>query len=348
MGKPRRKKARTESGDEKAEASTSRGKDREGSGSSDFVTKKDLEQVVSKLLTKHLGAKHSPATGLASNQSSGSEDNNSDFGSSGSESDSEITFEGEEKGFKSVVNSHLKPSQKAKIWSFQYIKLHTILPPSYTVQDEEREYEDMQFKRDESGQVKVKSKGNRENSLSFKEWNDAFDVLASTIIEKYPLKAQGLIKYRMDIRHAYSKFRGNAWRDYDEKFRRKHNGSDDDWAKKDVDEWLNVFSTNTGREQPVVGRGRGRRTQFNTSGAGNTAGRPLLTCHQYNKGLECKSRPCRYHHLCENCQGSHPVFSCEARSSQQGHGHSPTKSFATAKQQQGVQTASSGVLPRKH
>ncbi len=81
-----RKKERTESGHEKVEASTSTCKNSEGSGEGDFVTKKDLEQLVSKLLSKQPGAKHSSASRLASNQNSGSEDNNSNFGSSGSES----------------------------------------------------------------------------------------------------------------------------------------------------------------------------------------------------------------------------------------------------------------------
>ena len=345
MGRPRRKKAKTDSEQDKAEASTSKGQSTGGgSGSGDFVTKQDLEQLVTKLLTKHSAAKHSAPSDLASDQSSDSEDNNSDLGSSGSESDSEITFEGEKKGFKSVVNSHLKPSQKAKIWSFQYVKLHTILPPSYTAHDEGREYEDFQFKRLESGHVKVRSKGNKEHNLTFKEWNDAFDVLASTIIEKYPQKAQGLIKYRMDIRHAYTKFRGTAWRDYDEKYRRKHNGSDEDWGIKDVEEWLNVFTASSGREQPVASKGRGKSTQ---SSAGGATSRPLLTCHQYNKGLECRSRPCRYHHLCEGCQGRHPVFSCGTTQSHQGHGHSPAKSFKPANQQQGARPTTSGILPRK-
>ncbi len=345
MGRPSRKRAKTSSNKDTASTSTENVQSPRG-GSSEFVTKKDLEQLVNKLLAKQSPTKHSTAASKHAPASDSSSEDNSDM-NPGSESDSEITFSGEQKGFKSTINGQLTAAQKDKIWSFQYVKFKSILPPSHTAGDEDRDFEDLQFGKTVTGGFKLRTKSTKDINITFKEWNDAFDVLASTIIEKFPRKSQQLIKYRMDIRHAYSTFRGNAWRDYDEKFRRKHNGVDSDWGAKDTDEWLNVFTAgNKDTKDQTASKGREKSTQ---GAAGKSVGVPgrILTCNQYNKGLACRTRPCRYHHLCEGCKGNHPIFACNT-TSQQSHGQSQ-RSFRPAGQQipTTIPTTTSGVVARK-
>ena len=257
-----------------------------------------------------------------------------------SDTENEVTFAGKQ-SYKSHINGHLKTSQKDKIWSFKYVPLHTILPPSYSIRDEERDYEDIKLQRTpDSGQFKVKSSSKRERELSFKEWNDGYDVLASTIIEQYPEKAQGLIKYRMEIRHAYVKFKGNNWLRYDETFRRKHASIDSDWGVKDTDEWMNIF-TGEARDVPA-GKGRGKKSSVGTK---QTSAAPaFLTCHNYNKGLHCAFNPCRFNHVCETCRGDHPAVNCQGAMPNYGQGGNKANRRPAGASQH---TTSSGVLPNK-
>ncbi len=99
----------------------------EQSGSKpEYVTKQDLDRALKKLLQKK---------SKQDSRSSSDSDQASDTSSQDTDTDCEIEFKGKS-AFKSRINAHLKPSQKEKIWAFQYVKLHSILPPSYTSQDD--------------------------------------------------------------------------------------------------------------------------------------------------------------------------------------------------------------------
>ncbi len=319
------------SGSSEEESSSSRKKPK-------YVTQQDLEKVLKKLQNQQQRQLKQQKRGRQHDEDSSSEADCPD----GSDTDTsgEISFQGNI-DFKSKVNSHIKPAIKEKIWKFQYVRLHTLLPYTYTAQDDDRGYEDIQMRRSETGNFKLKSKDSKEYSLSFGAWNDGFDILKSTIIEKYPEKTQSLIKYQMDIRYAFTRFRGNLWREYDERYRRKHNTVDDDWAEKDMDEWLNVFSAPKDRSYSNNnGRGRGRG-YINNNDKNRQPGR--RTCHSYNKNIPCVSQPCMYIHACEMCRGNHPVFRCTSVSNQsQNQGQ---RSFKPKQDYGEARPSTSGIIP---
>ena len=56
---------------------------------------------------------------------------------------------------------------------------------------------------------------------------------------------------------------------------------------------------------------------------------PQSFCQNFHKGLNCKFNPCRFKHVCFQCNQNHPIFSCPLRSHQAQYKYSNPSSTAS-------------------
>ena len=85
-----------------------------------------------------------------------------------------------------------------------------------------------------------------------------------------------------------------AWRSYDESFRRLKESVNLPWQKT-VDEFRIKAATLSSKVH--------RPQSFPSKNSSKT-------CFVYNKGEKCKFYPCNYSHSCSNCKGNHPKAKC--------------------------------------
>ena len=111
---------------------------------------------------------------------------------------------------------------KTKIWANEYIDFRSLLhnqeeePLSITIS---------------AGKIDVAQSVKRKQPLTINQWTDAFLVYASIYIEKHRDEAGNLMKYAHMIRELSRLYVDQAWRTYDESFRKLRESSLLPWQK---------------------------------------------------------------------------------------------------------------------
>ena len=143
--------------------------------------------------------------------------------------------------------------------------------------------------------------------MSIEKWTSAFHIFMSVMIEKYPGKAQELLKYARDIRLAAS--RSNTWFKYDEQFRiRKAVKPHSSLGDVNSEFWLLYVSSNSNSTQGNPTQNSNTRTSNYSDPPSKSPNKP---CYTYNDGKLCPFFPrCRYSHSCSRCRGKHPQVKC--------------------------------------
>lgn len=138
--------------------------------------------------------------------------------------------------------------------------------------------------------------------ISIAQWTDAFFIFAAVYIEKYPTEAPHLLKYGHTIREIHQLHGDNAFRSYDEQFRK-------------LKESLNVPWQNTIQELRLKAA---TNTRTFSSKVTQNSGQPFRSrfCFQYNRGERCTRNPCSFRHACMQCRGNHPKSKCSESSKQ--------------------------------
>ena len=141
--------------------------------------------------------------------------------------------------------------------------------------------------------------------LSIDSWTSAFIIFISVMIEKFPAKAQELLKYLRDIRIAAT--RSNLWPKYDEQFRlRMSNHPLASWGQINQEFWLLYVSN---QAQPQKRTQSNQRSNFTSSN--QASHNTNMYCRFYNKGMNCNFFPrCKYRHACSKCGDNHPSTRC--------------------------------------
>lgn len=137
------------------------------------------------------------------------------------------------------------------------------------------------------------------------QWLQAFSIYASVVVASFPGRARDLWAYQLLILRTFARFRGLAWLNYDEAFRR-------DAAARHVTDWssmhLELFSYHTSasvRAQPSPDLLVRRESTGAVSGT--------TICRSWNSGRCISTHPlCRYLHVCDvpSCRGPHRRISC--------------------------------------
>lgn len=239
-----------------------------------------------------------------------------------------------------LLGTSIPQKVKDKIWGDEFIEMN-VLTPSY-VEDPVSVF---------ISQKKFSVINNNKNKtpLTIEQWTSAFLVFMDIYIEKRPEHARSLLKYMHTIREMYDLFGDEAWRVYDERFRRLRESLPLPWGKL-VDE-LYTKSANSlvTTKQKNTFRSPSRYTNTTlistatTTGKSNSGPNPnqnrytyrVKTCLFYNRGEPCK-QPCPFKHICHHCKGQHPRYQCgDYVFKINGQNNSTNTSYTTGKQGSG-------------
>lgn len=180
----------------------------------------------------------------------------------------------------------LSTKVKTKIWNNEYIDFRTIInsreePLSVSIS---------------SGVINLHQNNKFKTPITMTQWTDAFLVFAAVFIEKFPAEAPHLLKYGHMVREIYHLHGDNAFRAYDEQFRKLRESVNVPWQHP-IQELRLKAATATRAYPPKI-----PQTQ--------TQPFRVRYCFQYNKGERCHKTPCPFRHSCMQCKGYHPKSRC--------------------------------------
>lgn len=190
------------------------------------------------------------------------------------------------------LSSSVSIKIKSKVWNNEFIDFRTLLstreePLSVSIS---------------SGVINLHQGPKFKTPISITQWTDAFFIFAAVYIEKYPTEAPHLLKYGHTIREIHQLHGDNAFRSYDEQFRKLKESLNVPWQNT-IQELRLKAATNTRTFSPKFTQNSSQpfRSRF---------------CFQYNRGERCTRNPCSFRHACMQCRGNHPKSKCFESSKQ--------------------------------
>ena len=147
-------------------------------------------------------------------------------------------------------------------------------------------------------------------------WIQAFTIYQWIFCSTYPSRWQDTTQYKLLILQTASQFPGPSWLNYDTAFR-KHAAASllADWSKINLD----LYNFHTRASSTVTGQSAPHSTSLpHTSASSNVPPKrsfdPIQYCRSWNDGA-CRwsLRQRRYRHVCERCDGQHPLTNCPFR-----------------------------------
>lgn len=235
------------------------------------------------------------------------------------------------------IGSHVPVAIREKIWAGAYIDLPLLLKQARDLRTDPHITGELVIK---NGQLVIE-KQHLKPINNINTWTTAFTIFMSIYLEKFPGKAQDMLKYMHNIRLAAGRQGHLGWAKYDEQFRLKmERHPTSSWGVVDVELWVMFISPGQLQQSPSHSFDRdtwggnngpsypfrnatGTRTQAqypgpNSYGAGagfkprqstSKLSRPIGNCYAFNRG-SCSFNPCRFRHRCEHCGGPHPQANC--------------------------------------
>ena len=100
---------------------------------------------------------------------------------------------------------------KLKIWNNEFVELKSLLPNS------NEEPLSIMVK---AGKIELQQVSSNKNPITIHQWTDAFLIFISIYLQKFPQEASNLLKYMYTIREINKLHGEQAWRNYDETFRK--------------------------------------------------------------------------------------------------------------------------------
>lgn len=212
-------------------------------------------------------------------------------------------------------------SIRQRILSNKYIDLKTLLLPS----ERPSGGDERQYLVAEGGRIALGSAAQKEE-LSVMGWTKAFLRYANVYTEGFPDSAGDLLKYMSTVLDLTAKGLGDAWREYDESFRKAREVSPNDylWDRPPHMLWMGAVATGIAAFQGET-RGGGpegfsfqpRRSFFPSSSANRAGTRGAMRCLAFNSRRGCFWRDCRFRHACSRCEGAHSLRQCPALPAQE-------------------------------
>ena len=172
---------------------------------------------------------------------------------------------------------------KSKIWNHEYIDFRSLIdckeePLSVTIS---------------TGVINLHQGQKTKYPIPLNQWTDAFFYLFGSLLRKIYLRSKNLFKYGHMIREMQYLHGDNAFRQYDEQFRKLKETINVPWQIPVQELRLKVASS---KLYPAKLQ---QKQSF----------RPRV-CYQYNKGERCNRIPCPYKHLCLQCKANHSKTKC--------------------------------------
>ena len=174
------------------------------------------------------------------------------------------------------------------------------------------------------------NKGPRRKSINnILVWLDCYTSLVAVLCSAHPHKINHFLAYQKTIINAHQSFVGDAWIQYDTRFRQKAaNTNSLNWGTKDGDLYNEIFTgrsrafarcslclseTHLASQCPTSSR---QTEQFLTAARyppqlpKDNARSPATPLYNDSKGNRCTFDPCKFRHNCSGCYARHPYSTC--------------------------------------
>lgn len=185
---------------------------------------------------------------------------------------------------------------KQNIWENEFIDLRSLLP---------NQFDEPVSVTISAGTINFQQGNKQKYPLSISQWTDAFHIFICIFIQKFPSEAANMLKYCSTVREIQRLSEDVAWRTYDTNFRRLRQTMNLPWQKP-IEE-LRMRATSQSQKPKAIEPFR----------KGNQSGPKVKVCFAFNRNERCKSYPCPFPHICQQCGGSHPKYNCRVGSQQQ-------------------------------
>ena len=147
---------------------------------------------------------------------------------------------------------------------------------------------------------------------SFSSWVTAFLRFAGVYLTAHPADAGGIIKHMQQVSMLQVPGLGNAWREFDERFRRARELAPQAYP------W-GVTAPNSALWLSAMGQGIGGAARAPPAPArANGGGQTFRVCYGFNSPNGCRRDNCTWLHRCRICRGPHPGHACRRSSYKRG------------------------------
>ncbi len=194
-----------------------------------------------------------------------------------------------------------------KIYNGEYIDLSNIFSQSC-------EFQNLNLSLAADGRVSVARPEEKEKSLNFEQWNNAFLAFMYVYISRHPEKSRDLLLYMNTIRKMNLNYGWASAKSYDANFRlRLARNPSRSWAVIDGELFFFCMSSKSNQNNVQINKtNRSKPGQF----ARNNDGK---VCFAYNRAT-CFRKNCNFEHKCSNCYQQHKVVDCPRKNSNSNSG----------------------------
>lgn len=145
-------------------------------------------------------------------------------------------------------------------------------------------------------------------------WVQCFSRYTAAMAQSFPDCTPGFMSHMITVLKAYTEVEEPAWWEYDEAFREKMASTGNrSWKGMDVSLYQELCGSRPRRKVPMSStdsKATGKATLGKRTGDGK---RKPHMCWLFNKGECSYGARCKFPHLCELCQGSHPKRHCPSK-----------------------------------
>ena len=193
------------------------------------------------------------------------------------------------------LGANLSDKNRIKIKMGQYVDLYQLLNPQ-----QEQAQPVMLSSINGAPAINIQQHQQKQ-VLTIEQWTNAMHVYATIYLQANPAEVAALLKYIDFIRKMASRTSSQAWRVYDEVFRRSKPNTKYPWDKPLWSEYVAAMT------MPLVNSNK-PHTNSPFRGSQHI---PKGSCVAFHTKF-CRFPPgqCRYSHKCPKCAGNHPVKWC--------------------------------------
>ena len=146
-------------------------------------------------------------------------------------------------------------------------------------------------------------------------WVQCFSRYTAAMSQSYPECTPGFMSHMITVLKAYAEVEEPAWWEYDEAFREKMASTGNrSWKGMDVSLYQELCGSRPRRRVTVPTnelKNAGKAALGKRSGE---VRKKAHVCWMFNEGECTYGARCKFPHVCEVCQGSHPKRHCNSRS----------------------------------
>ena len=139
-------------------------------------------------------------------------------------------------------------------------------------------------------------------------WVQCFSRYTAVMALSFPKCSPGFMSHMITVLKAYAEVEEPAWWEYDEAFREKMASTGNrSWKGMDVSLYQELCGSRPRRKTVALSKGAGKAALGKRTGE---IKRKAHVCWLFNEGECTYGARCKFPHLCEVCQGSHPKRHC--------------------------------------